>query len=147
MIPAFDKSSKLLPPGQHAASWREVQAALGFSEKRKKLLVGLLKASRELAAAGATHLIIDGSFSTKKYNPRDFDCCYDASEVDNSKLHSSFFDFTPPRKPMKERFGGELFPSTMIADRLSMEPFSTYFQHTADGIAKGIIVLDLSTLP
>lgn len=137
-----------LPRGEHPATWEEIETRLGFSFTRKQLLVGLLEGCRLLRAAGVKKVYVDGSFATKKKAPGDFDCCYDLSGVDFDSLPDVFRDLSPGRPTQKARFGGEFFPAEFTADPgPPPEPFRTFFQHDKNGNPKGIIVLDLDTLP
>jgi hypothetical protein len=146
MIPTFGPTGKL-KAGEHAATWDEVVRRLGFSPRRKQLLDGLLEGARHLAAAGITTLYIDGSFVTRKRNPGDFDCCYDLGGVDFDSLPLVFRTFDNEREAQKKTFGGEFFPAEELANQFPPEPYRTFFQHDHAGRPKGIVVLDLGTLP
>lgn len=146
MIPEFGPTSGRLPAGEHAASWEELVARTGFSTIRRRQLEGLLKAARLLASVGVTHIFVDGSFATKKHNPGDYDACYVDDGLDFSAIDPVLRDFSDRRKAMKAAYGGELFPANSPANELG-EPFRTFFQTTSEGRPKGVIVLDLSTLP
>jgi len=52
MIPEWLANGDLLP-GVHAATWREIQDRLSFSERRQRLLKGFRQACHELRQAGA----------------------------------------------------------------------------------------------
>lgn len=145
MIPKFGGVTGNLPKGEHAATWTEVVEALGFSETRKQLLVGLLEAAKALRLAGADKLYIDGSFATKKHNPKDFDACYPSAGIDPDKLDPVLMVFEDERAAMKEKFGGELFPAETYATL--GQPYRDFFQTDRNGRKKGIVVLDLGTLP
>lgn len=147
MIPPFGSVTGYLPRGIHHATWEELVKALGFSDRRRELLEGLRLGAHELKKAGASVVFLDGSFATKKHNPSDIDGCYNIDEVDPSVLDPVFRDFKNDRKAMKDKYGAEFFPATWIADNLSGDPFLTFFQKDRNGRAKGIIALDLSTLP
>jgi hypothetical protein len=137
-----------LPKGVHPATWDEIEKRLGFGFTRKQLLKGLLEGCRELRAVGVKKVYIDGSFATNKRAPNDFDCCYDLSGVDFNSLPAVFSDLLAGRAAQKARFGGEFFPSTHIATLgPPLEPYLTFFQHDRLGHPKGIVALDLDTLP
>lgn len=145
MIPAFGLFG-LLPPGVHEATWAEVEAALGFSAKRMDLLTGLKDACLNLRSAGATHVFIDGSFSTSKKQPGDWDCCYSAVGVDASKLDPVLKDFTNGRLAQKRKYGGEMFIASVKSGLLG-PPYLDFFQKDkGTGKAKGIVKLDLGTI-
>lgn len=147
MIPAFDGTFGLLAQGVHDATWDELVVALGFSAKRKDLLVGLREACLNLRNAGATHVFVDGSFSTAKKRPGDWDSCYFSKGVDPAKLDSVLKDYSNERAAQKNKYGGEMF----IAESSSSPfgpPYSDFFQKDrGTGRRKGIIKLDLGTIP
>jgi hypothetical protein len=146
MIPPFGELSGYLPRGLHRATWAEVVQALGFSPERQELLKGLLAACTALQLAGVKEVWIDGSFSTKKKKPRDYDGCYSMIGIDPDKLDPVFFKTRPPREEMKKKYMGELLPAETAADNLGT-PYSDYFLKDINGRKKGIVVLDLATLP
>ena len=119
---------------------------LGTSPKRKILLEGLLMASKILFQHGAKYLYLDGSFATNERNPNDIDCLYDLVNLDFDALPAVFRDFSDNRAAQKATYGCEFFPSALIEGSLG-EPFLTFFQHDKAGRPKGIVVLDLGTLP
>lgn len=146
MLPALGPTTGYLPKGIHAASWAELVHAFGFSPKRLELLQGLLAGASALRTAGVTALIVDGSFVTKRHNPSDYDCCYKRAECNMSLLDPVLDDFDNERFAMKKKYGGEYFPSEWI-ECGSFEPFEIFFQHDKNGRAKGVVLLDLGTLP
>ncbi len=100
-----------------------------------------------LRDAGATTMIVDGSFVTKRHNPSDFDCCYDQNTVDLRLLDPVLDNFENERAAQKAKYGGELFPAHAIADPFKWEPYEDFFQHDKNGRRKGVIILSLGTLP
>jgi len=146
MIPQFGSLSGYLPKGKHHATWDEVVQALGFTPERVALLDGLLAACRNLKAAGVTEVWLDGSFTTKKKKPSDYDGCYSMTGVDPNTLDPVFLKMRPPRDEMKKKYKGELLPAEFAADALGT-PYSEYFQSDKNGRKKGIVVLNLATLP
>jgi len=68
MIPSFEASGNL-PPGVHAASWREFAGRYGVTPRRRFLLAGLRAAMRSLKAADCRYVYLDGSFVTAKATP------------------------------------------------------------------------------
>ncbi|WP_433942228.1 DUF6932 family protein [Brevundimonas diminuta] len=143
----FGSVSGLLPKGEHPVTWDEVVQLCGFSHRRRELLQGLLRGAYALREAGVRELFIDGSFSTKKHNPTDYDCCYDTNDVNYDLLDPVLDDFENERARMKEKYHGEFLPAYAAANWPEREPYRTFFQHEKNGRPKGILVLDLATLP
>jgi hypothetical protein len=145
MIPSLNDSGTL-PPGIHKANWDELETRFKDSSRRVELLAGLREALDALRAAGCRTAYIDGSFVTAKEEPGDFDACWDAVGVDASLLDPVLLDFAPPRTAQKERFGGELFPASFVAEPKSGARYLDFFQRNRDGEPKGIIQIDLEDL-
>jgi hypothetical protein len=112
VIPGFDSSGKL-PPGIHAATWRQIVERLGSTSRRKTLLNGLREALALLKGAGCRLVYLDGSFVASKPEPGDFDACWRIGGVAVDKLDPVFLDFSNSRARQKGRFGGEFFPAEL----------------------------------
>lgn len=126
-----------LEPGIHEITWEEFVKIYGNNKHRLKLIQGLEKAIIELKDVGCKTLYVDGSFVSKKIDPRDFDACWDPVGIDFKKLASLYptlMEFLPNTAKQKAKYGGELFPSPK---------FLPFFQSDRDGIPKGIIMLRL----
>jgi len=145
MIPAFDPTTGMLPPGVHPATWSEVVQRFGGNSRRRELLVGLRAAAENLRQAGCRCLYLDGSFVTEQDLPGDFDGCWDPAEVDFQLLDPVLLDFRAGRFAQKTKYQGELFLSSDIADRNGYL-YLEFFQLAKDGSVKGIIALDLTRL-
>ncbi len=142
VIPDFDLLGRL-PPGIHFATWAEIAARFGGTVWRIRLLSGLRTALISLKQAGCRTAYIDGSFTTAKSDPGDFDGCWDETEVDPNKLDPVLLRFENKRALQKATFGGELFPSCAVADRRGTN-FLAFFQiDKITGDPKGIIAIDL----
>jgi hypothetical protein len=147
MIPAFDPATGNLPSGVHEATWAEVVARYGTTPHRLALLAGLKAALDALHVAGCQRAYVDGSFTTAKAQPEDFDGCWEIEGVDLARLDPVLKTFTNRREAQKRAFGGELFPADWEADA-SGTHFLEFFQRDRDaGRPKGIIALDLRGLP
>lgn len=96
MIPAFADAG-LLPEGLHRATWEEVVTRFGCTRRRSRLLAGLLEAATNLRDAGARYLWLDGSFTTAKPDPDDYDCAWDGQGVDFSKVDPVLIDLVDIR--------------------------------------------------
>jgi hypothetical protein len=145
-IPPFDEGGNL-PAGFHDATWEEIVARFGSTAQRQELLSGLHEALVDLRDAGCKRAYLDGSFVTAKEEPGDFDACWEVGGVDPGQLDPVLLTFADARRAQKERFGGELFPAEAAADAHGTR-FLEYFQrdkHT--GEPKGIVALDLESLP
>jgi len=147
MIPVYNKKGHL-PPGVYSATWSEIEQRYAYNECRQKLLGGLRAALENLKEAGCVRVYIDGSFATRKPFPGDFDLCWEPKGVDRDLLDPLFnlaIHALPPRLKQKEKYFGEIImtmPNPAVFDHLS------YFQFDdRTGDKKGIIALDLSTLP
>lgn len=141
MIPELVEIGSLwpvLPPGVHDATIEEVEAKFSRPGRRESLFSGFRDGATALRNAGCHTVLLDGSFVTGKPIPGDFDACWDPSGVEDTKLDPVLLDFSEGRKRQKERFGGEFFPATCLADGVHF--FTNFFQiDKYTGKAKGII--------
>ena len=146
MIPAFDTATGNLPPGLHRASWAEIRDRFGYTDHRRKLLVGLYRVLHALKSVGCRRAYIDGSFITSKQHPGDFDGCWDVEHVDVDELERqapALLEFANRRKAQKTAYGGEMFPARGRAEP-SGTVFVEFFQRDRNtGDPKGIVVIDL----
>jgi hypothetical protein len=146
VLPEFTAAG-LLPPGVHRASWAELCLRFGWNSRREWLLAGLLRLATNLRDAGATTVWLDGSFVTTKPEPGDFDGTWDPSTADLRRVDPILLDpqdLGTGRMRQKLKYGGELIPGREGATGKS---FVEFFQETRDGQPKGIVLLDLGTLP
>lgn len=146
VLPPFEASGDL-PCGVHTASWDELCARFGDTPKRAALLEGLLSGAQSLHAAGVRVLWVGGSFVTNKAEPGDFDAAWDMNGIDGRKVDPLLIDFDDLRSgrlKQKAKFGGEFLPGTEAKSGL---PFQAYLQQKSDGGRRGIVRLDLRTLP
>jgi hypothetical protein len=145
-IPPFEEGGNL-PPGIHDATWEEIVDRFGNTARREELLAGLQEALVTLRDAGCRRAYLDGSFVTAKEEPGDFDACWEVAGVDAGRLDPVLLTFADARRAQKERFGGELFPAEAAAEPHGTR-FLEYFQRDKiTGEPKGIVALDLETLP
>lgn len=134
-----------LPTGVHEPEdWPEFVLRFGGNPTRLRQIEGLKEALRLLKDAGCQAVYVNGSFTTAKELPGDFDACWNLAGVDFNRVDDIFFKLRHPRKEMKARFGGELFPAS--ADAGNGETFLEFFQHDRNGTPKGIVKLDLRKL-
>ena len=143
MIPDFVDVGgpwKVLPPGVHDATLKEVETLFATSEHRKRLFSGFREGVMALRKAGCRKIFLDGSFITEKPIPADYDVCWDDIGVDTAKLDPVFFDFRNKRKKQKDRFHGEFFPANLLADGKHF--FFDFFQiDKYTGNTKGVICI------
>lgn len=149
-IPSFnsDRNSdgdQNLPAGIHLATWQEALNRFGSSTlKRRQLFIGIESVARELKKAGCKTLYLAGSVVTDKPEPNDFDCYYSLDGVDPSTLKQNApvlceFRDTKDREAQKAKYGGETFPG--------VKAFMKFFQTDREGNPKGIVAIDLDSLP
>ena len=146
MIPDFDASG-LLPPGIHLANWDEVVHRFGHNPHRHALLQGLKRALQALRSAGCIQAYLDGSFVTSKVVPGDYDLCWSVLGVDPTRLDPVLLKFDDARRAMNAKYLGDLFPAE-VPEGNSKKLFVDFFQIDKDtGVAKGIVLIDLRSLP
>jgi hypothetical protein len=145
MIPAIDPSTGYLPPGVHDAAWALVLSQFGINAHRLRLLDGLLEALRNLAGAGCRWVLLDGSFISITALPRDYDGAWEPAGVDPTRLDPVLLDFSNGRAAMKARYGGELFPASWSAAAGIL--YRDFFQKDRNGVRKGVVQIDLGSLP
>ncbi|MBW4669152.1 MAG: hypothetical protein KME60_17435 [Cyanomargarita calcarea GSE-NOS-MK-12-04C] len=142
MIPDFDENGNL-PPGVHICEWEEFKERFGYNRRRRLLIEGLEMAMLSLQAAGCRIIYINGSFTTSKSDPGDFDACYDKGTVDTDYLRVNaprLFNHYD-RAGMKARYKGEIFPSDQPAGYYGENSFE-FFQSDRRKRKKGIIAID-----
>ena len=142
MIPAFQPSG-LLPPGIHPASLQEVERRFGGTRHRKILLTGLRAALINLRDAGCKTAYVDGSFTTRKPYPNDWDGCWEEAGVNLAMVDPVLLQIKPPRIAQKIRYRGEMLPAHAPGGAgLSILEF---FQSDY-GVPKGIVSVDLASV-
>ena len=145
MIPPFQPNG-YLPPGVHETTWQQVNEHFGTNPHRRTLLIGLKQALESLRQSGCRKIYLDGSFATDKELPDDFDVAWETTNVDPGLLNATLLDFSNRRQAQKLAFGGELFPADWEADEHG-RTFLEFFQNDQQAIPKGIVAIDLRTLP
>ena len=145
MLPDVDPSSGYLPPGVHHAPWREIAPRFSENGHRSRLLGGLLAALQNLAGAGCQSVLLDGSFVSQKELPEDYDGAWDTVGVDPYRLDPVLLDFSNGRAAMKAKYLGELFPATAVAAPGVL--YRDFFMRDRNGVPKGVVQIDLGSLP
>jgi hypothetical protein len=145
MLPLPDSSTGYLPPGVHKAPWCEVTPRFGGNGHRLRLIGGLLAALQNLAGAGCRSVLLDGSFVSRKDLPEDYDGAWDTIGVDPALLDPVLLDLSKGRAAMKSKYLGELFPVTAAAAAGVL--YREFFMKDRNGVPKGIVQIDLGSLP
>ena len=136
---------RLSAHGVHKASWDEVAPRFGRNGHRSRLVTGLLAALQNLAGAGCSLVLLDGSFVTEKELPEDYDGAWDTYGVDPGLLDPVLLDFSNSRAAMKSKYLGELFPATAAAAPGVL--YRDFFLKDRNGVPKGVVQIDLGSLP
>lgn len=138
-IPQFNSDGNL-PLGIHSATWQEALNRFGSSTvKRQQLFIGIESVARELKKARGKTLYLVGSMVTDKPEPNDFDCCYSRDGIDINILKQNAPVLWHDSKNQKAKYGGETFPG--------VRPYMQFFQMDRDGNPRGIVAIDLDSLP
>lgn len=145
MLPPLDPVSGYLPPGIYDVSWAEILSLCGGTPHRQRLLVGLQAALKNLASAGCSSVLLDGSFVSSKIVPSDFDGAWEIGGVDGSAVDPVLLDFSNQRAAMKAKYGGELFPAHWQAK--AGVTYYNFFQQDKNGVPKGVLRIDPRSLP
>lgn len=145
MLPVVDSSTGYLPPGVHDASWSEVAPRFSCNGHRARLVGGLLAALQNLAGAGCRSILLDGSFVSQKELPEDYDGAWNTQGVDPYRLDPVLLDFTNGRAAMKSKYLGELFPASFLAAPGVL--YRDFFMKDRNGVPKGVVNIDLGSLP
>ena len=131
----------VLPPGTHRATLEEIEVNFAITPYRQRLFRGFCSGCESLLAAGCGAIYLDGSFTTSKIHPGDFDACWDPAGVDLTKIDATLLDFSNRRAAQKQKYGGEFFISS--ANALPGLPYLDFFQQDREtGYKKGILLLD-----
>ncbi|MCE5181517.1 MAG: hypothetical protein LLG15_06945 [Betaproteobacteria bacterium] len=106
-----------------------------------------MRAATALRVAGCQRVFLDGSFVTTKALPGDYDLCWSITAVNHLLLDPVLLDFSNGRQAMKTKYHGDLFPAE-TKEGASGRIFLDFFQiDKATGNPKGIVQLDLWSLP
>ena len=140
-----DPKTGYLPPGVHDAGWRDVAGRFAGNSHRARLMGGLLAAYLNLAAAGCGEVLLDGSFVTAKSLPGDYDDAWETVGVDPDRVDPVLLDFSNRRAAMKAKYLGDLFPASAIAAPGVL--YRDFFKTDRNGVEKGIMLIDLGSLP
>jgi len=93
-----------------------------------------------LQNSGCPMVYLNGSFTTEKPVPPDYDGCWDPAGVDVKKLDPTLLDYSNKRAAQKRKYRGEMFIATM--SEASGKTFLDFFQTEKNtGAKKGILLV------
>lgn len=134
----------VIPPGIHDATLDEINAAFATTPYRQWLFSGFVRVADALRVAGCTVAYLDGSFTTGKLHPSDYDGCWDHTGMDFSRLDPVLLDFDGKREAQKRKYQGEMFPAYVANGSSGI--FLDFFQvEKFTGLPKGILRVSLVT--
>jgi len=145
----FDENGNL-PAGEHTARWEDIERSFGTGGRRGELLRGLLELLRDLRSAGVQDVWLDGSFTTDDPDPHDYDLCWSRKGADVDRLPREFgyrddVSVSPDlsnHELLRRRYRGDvLMHLPPHADVVGI------FTHDRDGNERGIIKVDMSSIP
>lgn len=145
MIPGTDPRTGYLPAGVHESVWGEVANRFAGNTHRIRLTEGLLAACSNLAGAGCAELLLDGSFVTDKPVPGDYDAAWETAGVVPELLDPVLLDSRNCFAAARAKYLGDLFPASGVAAPGVL--FRDFFRTDRDGVEKGIVLVDLRSLP
>ena len=145
LTPKPNPKTGYLPPGVHDAGWRAVAGCFAGNSHRARLTEGLLSACRSLAAAGCWELPLNGSFVSAKALPGDCGAAWEAAGVDPGRLDPALLDFSNRRAAMRAKCLGDLFPASELAAPGAL--YRDFFRTDRNGVDKGVVQVDLGSLP
>ena len=90
-------------------------------------------------------MLLNGSFVTTRTMPGDHDAAWETKGVDPDLLDPVLLDMKHPRAAMKAKFLGDLFPASASATPGVL--FRDFFSRHRNGVRKGIVLIDLRSLP
>ncbi len=136
---------RVLPVGIHQSSMAEIAERFATNDHRQRLFQGFTSVVDILRKCGCTSIYLDGSFTSDKPLPNDYDGCWDPRGVDVSKLDPILFDFTNKRTAQKNKYLGEMFIGSIT--EIGGKTFLDFFQTERNtGEKKGILVLQPQNL-
>jgi hypothetical protein len=135
-----------LEPGFYDMSLEEVRSIFCHNKHRSWLFEGIELAIEHLKKIGCKTIFLDGSYITKKELPKDFDLCWDDTDlsiVTAAKICPELFDCGWRMQKMKNRYRGDVAPANSIADFNKGINFLGYFTEDKQGRDKGIIRISI----
>ena len=89
--------------------------------------------------------MLDGSFVSAKALRADYDAAWETAGVDPGRLDPVLLDFDNRRAAMKAKYLGDLFPASAFAAPGVV--YRDFFGTDRNGVDKGVVLIDLGSLP
>jgi Family of unknown function (DUF6932) len=99
-----------------------------------------------LRGAGGKWLFVDGSYTTDRARPGDWDGCFIEDGIDWRAADPLLLDISKHRDAIRATYSCDVFVANHTETRTG-KPFRDFFQETLTGKPKGVLVLDLGTVP
>lgn len=145
MIPDFDPATGYLPQGEHAANWSDVIARFAWNTHRQHLVSGLCRLARALRDERCRLFLLDGSFVTRKEFPGDFDACCDYTGM--SAIALKRLRLMTTKEIMKAEYFGEVYAYARPVPSDDRYTFREFFSRDGDDVPKGLVRLNLASVP
>ncbi len=130
-----------LPPGVHKLTWPEFSQRFGFNQHRQGLLVDFQEVGGYVKNAGGQEMHVGGSFVTNKPHPKDIDAAWVNKGVDAEAMPP----FLVQGKDTALWVNGDYYAADR--DFPDIGNWGKALQHTDTGVPKGVVSIDLATLP
>ncbi|MFH6780892.1 MULTISPECIES: DUF6932 family protein [Methylobacterium] len=145
MIPEFEQSTGYLPEGEHFADWDELTARFAWNPHRQRIHSGLQRLARALRDERCGLFLLDGSFVTRKEFPGDFDACCDYTGM--SPIALTRLRLMGSKEIMKAEYHGEVYAYAQQVSSQNQYTFREFFQRDIEDIRKGMVRLNLESVP
>jgi len=127
--------------------WGPFVTRFGWNNRRRFLIGGMYRALSNLRLAGCAAAIVDGSFVSAKEDPADYDLAFDPVGVNGGLVDAVLRRHDDQRKAMKAKYFGDVFPWGAVARAATREIYHDFFQRDRSGVAKGVVLLDVTLIP
>ena len=128
-------------------AWGPFVAKFGWSNRRRFLIGGMHRALLNLRFAGCTAAMINGSFVSAKDEPGDYDMAFDPIGMNGILIDPILRRHDDQRKAMKAKYFGDVFPWGAVACATTPVIYRDFFQRDRSGVAKGVVLLDVASIP
>ena len=98
-----------------------------------------------MSQSGSGRLLLNGSFVSAKALSGDYDAAWKTAGVDPNLLDPVLLDFSNRRAAMKAKYLGDLFPASALAAPGVL--YRDFFRTDRSGVEKGVLSIDLESLP